>query len=226
MKKPLPHLSLAEELLLLGLRPDRGSTRVSRSYVEYGVAGAVLAELDLAGCVVQERGRVHVRNPIPPARLLSGPTADPVAVAALERLGEPGKGRHGGVRTSHFVRRSRQTVMDRCLERLVERGLLRQEAKKVWGVFPVVRYPVAGEDWPTALRDRLAVAAKSGFPEHRDQLLCAFLYATGLAGRLFPGRAGREPRARMREFARREWTAKAVRKEVQNDEAAASGGGG
>ncbi|CAM5252458.1 hypothetical protein GCM10010329_07290 [Streptomyces spiroverticillatus] len=221
MNTPPPRLSLAEELLLLGLHPQRGSTRLMGSYVEYGVAGAVLAELALAGCVVEERGRVRVRNPIPPAGL------DPVAVEALERLAAvPGKGRRDGVRTSHFVRRSRHTVMGRCLDRLVERGVLRRESKKVLGLFPVVRHPAAGEDFSPVLRHRLAVASASGFPDPHDRLLGALLYATGLVARHFPGREGRALRSQTRDFCRQEWTARAVRKAVQSDQAASNGGSG
>ncbi|GAA3492776.1 MULTISPECIES: GOLPH3/VPS74 family protein [Streptomyces] len=220
MNAPLPHLSLAEELLLLGLHPQKGSTRLMGKYVEYGVAGAVLAELALAGCVVEERGRVHVRNPVLP------PGADPVLVEALERLGPPGKAHRDAVRTSHFVRRSGRTVMGRCLDRLVERGVLRRESKKVWGVFPVVRHPAAGQDFSAVVHQRLADASAAGFPGHRDRLLGAFLYATGLVGRRFPGREGRALRARARDFCHREWTARAVRKAVQSDQASGGGDGG
>ncbi|MFI0980122.1 GPP34 family phosphoprotein [Streptomyces sp. NPDC021093] len=223
---PLPPLSLPEELLLLGLQPERGGMRVKVSYVEYGVAGAVLAELERVGCIEQDRGRVQIRTPVPPPALTSGPTADPVAVRVLAGLPGPGKGRHGGVRTASFVRRARREVTGQYLDRLVERGALRRESKRVLGLFPVVRHPAAGTDWSAPLQHRLQSAAKSGFPDHRDQLLAAFLWATDLANKHFRGNAARQVRARMRDFGRREWAAKAVHSAVAGEKAAAQGGGG
>lgn len=220
-----PHLSLPEELLLLGLDPERGGARVSLRYLEYGMAGVALAELARAGCVEQDRGRVQVRNPVPPPALVSGPDADPVLVRVLAGLPGPGKGRHGGIRTASFVRRARREVTGMYLDRLVERGALRRESRRALGLFPMVRHPAAaGADWSAPLRHRLAVAAKSGFPERRDQVLAAFLSATDLANRHFPGFAARPVRATMRGFVRGEWAAHAVRKAVEGDKAAASGG--
>ncbi|MFJ6696133.1 GPP34 family phosphoprotein [Streptomyces sp. NPDC091272] len=222
----LPQLSLPEEVLLLGLHPERGGMRVSRSYVEYGVAGAVLAELELAGCVEQDRGRVQVRTPVPPPALTTGPTANLVAVQVLAGLPGPGKGRHGGIRTASFVRRTRREVTGQYLDLLVQRGALRRESKRVLGLFPAVRHPAAGTDWSAPLQQRLRTAAKSGFPDHRDQLLAAFLWATDLAGKHFRGSGERQTRAVMRDFGRREWTAHAVHKVVAGEKAAAQGGGG
>lgn len=221
-----PYLSLPEELLLLGLHPEKGGARVSLRYLEYGVAGAVLAVLDGAGCVERDRSRVRVRTHVPPPALTSGPSADPVAVRMLAGLPGPGKGREGSIRTASFIRRTRREATGLYLDRLVERGVLRRESRRVLGLFPVVRHPAAGPDRSAPLHRRLTVAAKSGFPEPRDRLLAALLSATDLANRHFPGRAARPVRAAMRDLAKQEWTAKAVRGAVDGDKAASQGGGG
>jgi hypothetical protein len=187
--------------------------------------GAVLAVLDRAGCVVQDRGRVQVRTPIAPSAPAHGPTADPVAVRVLAGLPGPDKGK-GSVRATTCIRRSRREVTGLYLDRLVERGVLRRESRRVLGLFPVVRHPSAGTDRSAAIHRRLAGAAKSGFPETGDRLLAAFLSATDLASRHFPGYAARPVRAAMRDLARQEWAAKAVRQVVDADKAASHGGGG
>lgn len=56
-------LTLPEELLLLTLDPERGKPLCNRTYLRYGAAGAVLAELELQGRIREERGRVQVVNP-------------------------------------------------------------------------------------------------------------------------------------------------------------------
>ncbi|MFI5807947.1 GPP34 family phosphoprotein [Streptomyces sp. NPDC051561] len=221
-------LLLPEELLLLGLHPERGGARINTRYLEYGVAGTVLAVLERAGCVEQgERGRVQVRNPIPPPALLSGPDADPVAVRVLEGLPGPGKGRHGGIRITSYLRQARREVMGQYLDLMVERGILRRESKRVLGLFPVVRHPVAdGAHWTAALRERVLVAAEHGFPGEEDRLLAGFVYATGLLRKVYPGPEGRGVKRVLKEVAREEWFARAVEKIIASDEAAASGGGG
>lgn len=42
-----PGLTLPEELLLLALDPQRGKPYCRNRFLEYGMAGAVLAELEL-----------------------------------------------------------------------------------------------------------------------------------------------------------------------------------
>ncbi|MFD9503164.1 GPP34 family phosphoprotein [Streptomyces sp. NPDC060035] len=50
--------TLPEELLLLALDPVRGKPLRSGKFLEYGMAGAVPAELELQGRITEERGRV------------------------------------------------------------------------------------------------------------------------------------------------------------------------
>ncbi|HET6860842.1 MAG TPA: GPP34 family phosphoprotein [Streptomyces sp.] len=214
-----PALSLPEELLLLGLDPQRGKPRVRMRYVEYGVAGAVLAELELSGHVTEERGRIQVLNPLAPT--------DPLAAQALASLPAPGKGRRGkGARTKSWVRSASRRLTGLCLDRLVERGVLRRETHRFLGLFPYHRHPAGPQDVSAALRQRLAASIAAGSPVGRDRTLAALLSATDLATKYYPGFAARTTRSTLRHLAREQWPAIAVHRAVKQDKAAGGGDGG
>ncbi|WP_342453337.1 GPP34 family phosphoprotein, partial [Streptomyces californicus] len=87
------------------------------------------------------------------------------------------------------------------LAHLVERGLLRREARRVLGVFPSLRH-VPGD--PDAL--------------------AGLVSATGLAGTLTT--TGREGRSAMRTARRTHWIASAVHQNVRQSRSSSAGGGG
>ncbi|MGW1076869.1 GOLPH3/VPS74 family protein [Streptomyces sp. NPDC002537] len=209
-----PALTLPEELLLLSFDPATGRKLCRQRFLEYGVAGAVLAELALAGHVVEERGRLTVIRPVPPA--------DPLLAMAIASL-PPAKGR--GPRTSTWVRSAARHLDEPWLRRLVERGALRPERVKALGFLPLLRLPVGPVDLTSATRARFATAVRDGFPGPRERALAGLLSATGAAARLCPGLDGRRTRAAMRRLAREEWAAFAVRRNVSRDRAARSGSG-
>ncbi|MEN8653975.1 GPP34 family phosphoprotein [Streptomyces sp. 21So2-11] len=214
---PSPSLSLPEELLLLGLDPQRGNARVRMRYVEYGVAGAVLAELELGGHVTEERGRIQVINPLAPA--------DPVAAQVLASLPAPGKGQRGkGERTKGWVRSAGRHVTELYLNRLVEQGALRRETRRFLGLFPYHRHPAGPEDVSAAVWQRLAASIHAGSPAGRDRALAALLSATDLANRYFPGFAARATRSTLRHLTREHWPTDAVHRAVKQDKAAANSG--
>ncbi|MEU2868933.1 GPP34 family phosphoprotein [Streptomyces olivoreticuli] len=208
-----PGLTLPEELLLLSFDPVTGRRLCRRRFLMYGVAGAVLAELELAGRIVAEHGRPAVTNPVPPQ--------DPLLAAALASLPPPGKGRGGrGPRTTRWVRTASRHLEEPWLRRLVERGALRAESVKVLGFLPATRFPAGPAERTAEARERLAAAVRTGFPEPRGRALAALLAAIGADRRLFPGPGGRAARRAMRRLVREEWTALAVRRNVRQDQSA------
>jgi Golgi phosphoprotein 3 GPP34 len=216
----MSELTLPEELLLLALDPATGRRHCNRSYLQYGLAGAALAELELQGRVAEARGRVTVVNPLPPL--------DPLSAQILASLPAPGKSRFGdGIRARPWVRRTGREVEELCLHHLVGRGALRVETRRFLGLFPYHRYPAAAEDWSAPARGRYAASMAAGFPDRRSRLLAAFTTAIGLARVLHPGRTWRESGA-LRILVREEWAPYAVHRAVQQDKQSSSsmGGGG
>ncbi|RPK52926.1 GPP34 family phosphoprotein [Streptomyces sp. ADI93-02] len=119
-------LTLPEELLLLALDPVRGKPYCRGRFLEYGIAGAALAELELQGWIAEERGRVVVVKPLDPP--------DPLLAVFLRSLPPAGKGRSGsGVPARRWVRRSARQAEGLYLDALVERGVLRRETRRSGG---------------------------------------------------------------------------------------------
>ncbi|WP_328671614.1 GPP34 family phosphoprotein [Streptomyces sp. NBC_00322] len=210
----MSELTLPEELLLLALDPATGRRHCNRSYLQYGLAGAALAELELQGRVAEARGRVTVVNPLPPQ--------DPLSAQILASLPAPRGSRFGdGVHARRWVRRTGRQVEELCLHHLVGRGALRVETRRFLGLFPYHRYPAAAADWSAPARGRYAQSMTAGFPDRRSRLLAAFTTAIGLARVLHPGRTWRES-GTLRILVREQWAPYAVHRAVQQDKRSSS----
>ncbi|WP_069814455.1 GOLPH3/VPS74 family protein [Streptomyces sp. TP-A0874] len=210
----LPDVTLAEELLLLALDPARGRTRCDARDLSYGLAAAALADLELSGRIVEHRGRISVTDPRPPA--------DPLLAKVLVSLVSQDGGRASrGVRVQAWVRGAAPYVEEMCARRLAERGAVRVEMRRVLRLFSTRRLPAGPLDWSTPSRDRLDAAVRSGYPDRRSRLLGAFASATGLSDALYTGLDSRRIRREMRQLAREEWPAYAVRCALEKQEAAA-----
>ncbi|MFC4606394.1 GPP34 family phosphoprotein [Streptomyces maoxianensis] len=215
----MTELSLPEELLLLALDPVTGRRHCTRRYLQYGLAGAALAELELQGRITEARGRVTVVNPLPPQ--------DPLSARILAILPAPRKSRFGdGVRARPWVRSTGRRVEELCLYQLVGRGALRVETRRFLGLFPYHRYPAAADDWSAPVRGRYAESVAAGFPDRRSRLLAAFTAAIGLAKVLHPGFGSWRERGALRVLVREEWAPHAVHRAVQQDKQSGSGGDG
>ncbi|MFF8913550.1 GPP34 family phosphoprotein [Streptomyces sp. NPDC015032] len=212
-----PEPTLPEELLLLALDPQRGKPYCRNRFLEYGVAGAVLAELELHGRIAEQLGRIRVISPLAPQ--------DPLLAQVLGSLPAPGRGGlAGGVGAKGWIRRTGRYVEELCLEHLVGRAVLRRETHRFLGLLPYHRHPAADPALSAAARDRFAAAEAAGFPDRRGRTLAALVSATGLSDTVAQG--GRRSRSAMRDLVRDEWTAYAVRQNVRQDKANQGGGGG
>ncbi|MFF9509896.1 GPP34 family phosphoprotein [Streptomyces sp. NPDC014724] len=211
-----PEHTLPEELLLLALDPRRGKPYCRNRFLEYGVAGAVLAELELHGRIAEQLGRVRVISPQAPQ--------DPLLAQVLGSLPAPeGGGLAGGVSAKAWIRRTGRYVEELCLEHLVGRALLRRETHRLLGLLPYHRHPAADPALPAAVRERFAAAEAAGFPDRRSRTLAALVSATGLSGAVAQG--GWRSRSTMRDLVHDEWTAHAVLRNVRQDKANQGGGG-
>lgn len=216
MNPALPEHTLPEELLLLALDPRRGKPYCRNRFLEYGVAGAVLAELELHGVIAEQLGRIRVISPQAPQ--------DPLLAQVLGSLPAPdGGGLAGGVSAKAWIRRTGRHVEELCLEHLVGRAVLRRETHRLLGLLPYHRHPAADPALPAAVQERFAAAEAAGFPDRRSRTLAALVSATGLSGAVAQGGWG--SRSAMRDLVRDEWTAYAVRRNVRQDQANRSGSG-
>ncbi|MFB6711621.1 MULTISPECIES: GPP34 family phosphoprotein [unclassified Streptomyces] len=216
MNPALPEHTLPEELLLLALDPRLGKPYCRNRFLEYGVAGAVLAELELHGRIAEHLGRIRVISPQAPQ--------DPLLAQVLGSLPAPdGGGLAGGVGAKAWIRRTGRYVEELCLEHLVGRAVLRRETHRLLGLLPYHRHPAADPALPAAVRERFAATEAAGFPDRRSRTLAALVSATGLSDAVAQG--GWRSRSTMHDLVRDEWTAYAVRRNVRQDKANRSGSG-
>ncbi|MEX2972804.1 GPP34 family phosphoprotein [Streptomyces sp. C184] len=213
----LAPLTLPEELLLLALDPVRGRPRNNSRHLQWGLAGAALAELEAAGRLTVERGgRITVVNPLPPG--------DPVLDGALAALPVPAKQRRG-VPAQRWVQRSGRPVQELCLRRLVARGALRRESRRALGLFPYERFPAGAVDLVGPVRERFAAAPAAGFPDRRSRVLAALVSATDLDRKILAGREHRAARRTMKRLAQEIGAVHAVARAVRADKSSGGDGG-
>ncbi|WP_371603064.1 GPP34 family phosphoprotein [Streptomyces sp. NBC_01220] len=204
--------TLPEELLLLALDPQRGTPYCRNRTLEYALAGAALAELELQGRVTGQRGEIQVVNPLEPP--------DPLLAALMRSLPAPGKGR-SGVPAQGWVRRAGQPVGGMYLEAAVQRGVLLRETRRFLGLVPYHRHPAGPQSYAVHVRERFAAAGRAGLPDHRSRALASLVAAAGLDRRV-PG-AGLTSRSTMRSLIHERWPAEAVYRNVRRDASDRSG---
>jgi len=156
-------LTLPEELFLLTLDEERGTVVESTGHLQrYGIAGAILAELALAGRVsIDARKRL--------ALLETPQGGDPIfdlAVAAIQEIARPHK-------FTYWVQRlGKKTFRQGISDSLIAKGALaRQEKRYLWVVpFPDSATLRASAKYAVKLRLREAVLVDSP-PDSRTLIL-------------------------------------------------------
>lgn len=203
-------MTLAEDLMLLALHEERGRPLVSQMYVECGLVGAVLAELLIAGRIAltgRKGDEVVVLDPTP----LGTPEED----AALARMiGERPR------RVQWWVNKLKPQLRQRTLARLVAWGVLREDRSHVLGFIPVTRHPEANPIPERELRARLWSALMGAPVGVRDATLLALVQACRMNRAVFPQLDRREFKRRVEALQAGGEIAEAVRRAIQQLEAA------
>ncbi|MEV0939067.1 GPP34 family phosphoprotein [Micromonospora wenchangensis] len=204
-------LTLADELVLLAY-DDTGVNRLGRPHLDYGLSGAVLLELALAGRVEVADDRLVVTDPTPVGHL--------VLDDALARVADDGKRR----RPKDWISRLAKGLPDRVLSGLVDAGVLRRDSDRVLLVFPRTRYPSPTGAEPVAeteARQRMVDALLADGPvEARTAALLGLTRAVGLDRKLFRELPKERLKARTAEIAEGDWAAAATKKAIEETQAA------
>ncbi|MEU1687220.1 GPP34 family phosphoprotein [Micromonospora sp. NPDC005707] len=203
-------LLLTDELVLLAY-DDGGTNRLGRPHLDYGLAGAVLLELALAGRVEVTGGRLAVTDPAP----TGVPLLDrALATVAGDRPRKP----------KDWIGKLAKGLPDRVLDGLVDAGVLRRESDRVLWVFPRTRYPSPTGAEPaveTAARERmLAALAAAGPVDARTAALLTLTRAVGLDRKLFRELPRDRVKARLAEIAAGDWASAATKKAIEETQAA------
>lgn len=199
---------IAEDVLLLLLDDSGAWTADNR---KPALAGAVLAELSLAGAIEIEtegglwkRTRVVVTDP--------AKVTDPVLAGALTQIGSKPRS------PQELVSRLGRDLPEALCSRLVERGVLHREDSKVLGLFGRTRWPEADARHEDELRARLRRVLVDGEdPDQRSGTVIAVLSAIGVAHKVLDRgpMSVKEFKKRAEQIAEAGWATEAVRKVLE-----------
>ncbi|MHB1417443.1 MAG: GOLPH3/VPS74 family protein [Chloroflexota bacterium] len=202
-------LTLAEELLLLGMRDEEGTVASGASVaLRYGLGGAVLAELLMMGRLsLNEKQRVEVVDP--------SPTGDELLDEVLAKVAERKRLRAFRDWVLSFGRTGAKGLQRRLLDRLVARGILREEQGRFLWLFPRREYPQEDPMPERALRDRVrGVVLHGSPPDERTLILVSLLKACRLTNEVFAKEERGMARKQIDELARGEAAGQAVSRAV------------
>jgi hypothetical protein len=210
---------IAEDLLLLLTDDQTGKLAVSSDKVDVALGGAMLLDLTAAHRVgvageaegVRE-GRLVVRD--------TSTTSDDVLDEALAQLVNK-----QGKKPKEVVPILGKGLRDRLHARLVDRGLLREESRRILGVFPTHRWPADDAGHEDSVRALLADALRVGATDdQRLAALIALLHALRAVEKVIDpdgvGVTKNELNANAKHIAEGDWASEAVRKSIDETMAA------
>lgn len=173
-------LTFVEELVLLALDDTTGAPLpMPPMAFGYAIVGALLCELALKLRIDTDTTKLTV--------LSTTSTSDPLldyALATIVSLPQPTP-----VSLAIRILGDRARDYERAAEeRLVDRGILRREEKRVLWIFGVNRYPTADARERIEVRTRLArLILGDDLPDSRDVMLISLLAACKLRSTIFAG---------------------------------------
>ena len=176
----MQQLTFTEEIVLLALDDKTGAQLpLPVTALGYGLAGAVLADLAVAGKIDTDAKQLTVLD--------SSPTGDPLLDPWLELIAAD--------KTVHPVAYWLQVLFDRAreieqpaLDRLIERDILKRQDKKILWVIGLRRYPTVDGHERTEVRTRLGqLILGDDLPDPRDAILISLLRGCRLTDRIFEG---------------------------------------
>ncbi|GAA2749209.1 GOLPH3/VPS74 family protein [Amnibacterium kyonggiense] len=208
---------LAEDLLLLLLDDESGTTKGLTIDARVPLGAAVLAELAIAGAVELEPATSRWRRPT--VRGTEVALEDDVLADARRLVDERPR------TADDLAARIGTGLKDRLADRLAAHGVLDRQDDRVLGLFPRTRWPARSFTEEAAVRARLRdVVVLGAAPDERTAALAGILQALG---RLAPtlglrGAEAREAKRRVAALAEGDWASKVVRDAVQAAIVAAS----
>lgn len=176
----MSELTFTEEIVLLALDDKTGAQlQLPATALNYGLAGAVLADLAAAGKIDTDPERLTVLDP--------SPTGDPLLDPWLALIAGETKV-HPVAWWLFTLAERRQEIEQPALDRLMARGILRREDKKLLWVIGLRRYPTVDGHERTEVRTRLGqLILGEDLPDPRDAMLISLLRGCRLTDHIFDG---------------------------------------
>jgi hypothetical protein len=175
-----PPLTLVEEIELLSLDDKTGAhLPLLPEALGYGLAGALLADLEMAGRIVTSGKIVEMQD--------QSPTGNPLLDPWLERIAAESKPHPIAYWLSVFSD-DKPALESAALDHLIARGILQRQEKKILWVFGLRRYPTLHNEERVEVRTRLArLLVGDEAPQHFDATLISLLSGCCLLPAVFHG---------------------------------------
>jgi golgi phosphoprotein 3 len=206
-------LFLYEEIMLLALRNKQGTATVD--YLEYAVAGAVLAELLLDRRIAisdRQKQLVDIQD--------TNPTGDPIIDECLQTM----KARKKRASLQTWVSRLAgiKSLRHKVAHRLCNRGILRAEKDKVLHIFTRRIYPEINPvpEKETIDRLRAAISGADHQIEPRTVVLISLASAANLLGENLGRKEVRDRKKRIEQIINGEMTGNATKEAIAACQAA------
>ena len=184
-------LLLAEELFLLAHDEESGKPGNTMALAN-GLAGALLLDLAAQELLTAEGKTLTAAGTEP---------SDPLLAAAHADLRASAKPRSASYWVGHLPS-TLKPLDERVGRRLAERGVLSEQHKKIWGLFPTTTWPEVDPEPERALRHRLnAVLVDDAQPDHRTALLISLVKALGMVRGVVGKKHKKQAEARAKQIA-------------------------
>lgn len=197
-------LLIVEDLMLLLLHDERG-TIAGAGTLHYALGGAMLVELALRGAIEAEEGRAGLNGPKVHA-VADVPIEDPLLRSAHDEVARKTQ------RVQPLLLAIGGGLWEPVTDRLVERGLVRREKKRVLGVLRSTRWPAENSGHEAELLGKVRAVLEGGaHPDPRTAAVIALLSSSGALPMLDPApKWSTRVATRAKEIERGSWGAGAV----------------
>ncbi|SDB03025.1 Golgi phosphoprotein 3 (GPP34) [Desulfonatronum thiosulfatophilum] len=171
-------LTFAEEILLLTLDDKKGDFRpLHEQAMRTALAGALLMDLAMADRIDTDLQHLFVIN--------TDPVGDPLLDETLGRL-RAVQDRQNAAYWLNEIAWQTENLRPRVLQRLVDRGVLKVEDRKILWVFAQRRYPLIDDREVKEVRARLReLIFNKEIPDAREAVLIGLVHACGMIDTLF-----------------------------------------
>ncbi|MFF4505510.1 GPP34 family phosphoprotein [Streptomyces sp. NPDC001401] len=193
--------TLGEQILLLALDDTTGKAE-QQPQAEYMISAAALLELALAGRIRIGDGKVVLQDATPlGAAALDAPLA---RIAGQDQQDDKGD-------AQKWVFGLRKEAYEAARQGLLDKGLIREEQRRVLGLFRTSRFPEADGSVEAALRrtlDQVVLAGRD--PDERTAALLVLLHHGGLHASAFPDADQAAVKRRTAQIAESHWAGPAM----------------
>ena len=199
--------AFAEEFLLLALGDPKGNfVREPPERFESVLVGAILMDLALLNRIDTDLDHLIL--------VKASPTGDPLLDKVLEAIREYPDSKS----TAYWIEEIRYRTnefRDVLINRLIDRGMLKREEKKLLGFIPQTWYAVLPGPEEREVRERLRTTILSDdIPDPRDILLISLLVSCNLMNRLFSREEIKATQERIDQLAQMDLIGQAVFKTI------------